>query len=160
MNTYEMIAILALVGYAIYKQTRISEVTGRSRFKLAMIYAIVGVVIGLHIAHDRGTIVLLLVSFAASLVVGLIRGRRTRVWREADGRIMTQGTVFTVGLFLALVAFKFGLGTLAYVTHTPYEGGIGEILIMVGIMLAVQAEIVWRRAQALGAHAPSELVHA
>jgi hypothetical protein len=157
MNAYELIAILALVGYAIYKQTRVSQVTGQARFKLAIIYAIVGICLGVHIAHDRATILLLAVSLLASLVVGFIRGTRTRVWKAADGRVFTQGTVFTVGMFLALVAFKFVLGTVAYVEHISYQSGIGEILLMVGIMLAVQAEIVWRRARALGVRTAAEL---
>jgi hypothetical protein len=55
-----------------------------------------------------------------------------------------------------LVAFKFVLGTVAYLTHTPYESGIGEILLMVGLMLAMQAEITWRRAQALLSDAGSD----
>jgi hypothetical protein len=160
MSMFELIAILALVGYAIYKQTRVSPVTGHARFKLAIIYGIVGICLGVHVAHDGATILLLAVSLVASLVVGLIRGTRTRVWRAADGRVLTQGTVFTVGMFLALVAFKFVLGTIAYLTHTPYESGIGEILLMVGIMLAVQAEIVWRRARALGVQPTGQLVAA
>lgn len=38
---------------------------------------------------------------------------------------------------------------MAYLTHAQYERGIGTILVMIGFILAVQAELVWRRAQAL-----------
>jgi hypothetical protein len=31
------------------------------------------------------------------------------------------------------------------------HGGFGEVLIMIGIMVGIQAELVWRRAQALPA---------
>ncbi len=151
MSTYELIAILALVGYAVYKQTRVNEITGHNRFKLAVIYGVVGILVGVHVPHHGAALGLIGVSLAASLAIGWVRGRCTRVWLAQDGRIYSQGTVLTVGLFLGLVAFKFGLGTLAYLTHTPYESGIGEILLMIGIMLAGQAEITWRRAQALGA---------
>jgi hypothetical protein len=155
MSSLDLIAILALVGYAIYRQTRVAEVTGRARFKLAIIYGIVGLCLGVHLTHDRASLALLAISLLASFGVGLLRGRHTRMWQAADGRIFTKGTTVTVGLFLALVAFKFGLGTLAYLTHIPYESGIGEVLVMVAIMLAVQAELVWRRAQALGAPRPA-----
>ncbi|WP_433159452.1 hypothetical protein [Kribbella sp. CA-247076] len=156
MNAVEMIAIIALVGYALYRQTRVNEVTGRGRFKLAVIYTAAGVLSGVHVAHNRTAYGLLAVSLVASLVTGLLRGRRTRMW-AADGRIYTRGTVATVGLFLGLVAFKFALGTFAYLTHTPYESGIGSVLVMVGVMLAVQAELIWRRAGALRTPAPDGL---
>jgi hypothetical protein len=151
MSGFELIAILALVGYAIYKQTQVNEITGQGRFKLALIYAIVGVAIGVRVPHHAATYGLLAIGLAASLIIGLLRGRFTRMWRAADGRVYSRGTVLTVALFLGLVAFKFGLGTIAYLTHTPYESGIGEVLLMIGVMVGVQAEIIWRRAQAMGA---------
>src|ERR1700744_5275244 len=100
MSTYELIAILALVAYAIYKQTRVNEITGRNRFKLALVYGIVGVAIGVHVPHHAVTLGLIGVSLAASLVIGWVRGRYTKVWLAADGRIYSQGTVLTVSLFL------------------------------------------------------------
>ena len=69
-------------------------------------------------------------------------------WQN-DGRIFTRGTSVTIGLFVGLVVLKFALGAFAYLTHTPYESGIGSVLGMVGLMLAVQAELIWRRAGAL-----------
>jgi hypothetical protein len=156
MSAIEPIAIIALIGYALYRQTRVNEVTGRGRFELAAIYTAAGVLSGVHVAHNRTAYGLLAVGLAASLVTGLLRGRRTRMW-QADGRIYTQGTVVTVGLFLGLVTFKFVLGTFAYLTHTPYESGIGSVLLMVGVMIAVQAELIWRRAGALRASASDGL---
>ena len=156
MSTIELIAIISLVGFAIYRQTRVNEVTGRSRFKLALICIGAGLLTGVHIAPDRTAYGLLAISLAASFGIGLLRGRHTRMW-QTDGRILTRGTPVTVGLFLGLVAFKFALGTFAYLTHTPYERGIGSVLVMVGIMLAVQAELIWRRAAALRSRDPEEL---
>jgi hypothetical protein len=151
MSTTELIIILALTGYAVFQQTRKHEVTGQSRFKLAMIYAIVGLVLGVHVAHSAGAVALLGVSLLASLLIGYVRGTRSRMWRDTAGRIYSQGTVLTVGLFLGLIAFKFALGTVAYLTHVSYGTGMGEVLLMIGLMVAVQAEITWRRAQAMGA---------
>ena len=115
---------------------------------------------GGHVIVPRGTyltgaITLLGVSLLASLLIGYVRGTRSRMWREGDGRVYSQGTVLTVGLFLGLIAFKFALGTVAYLTHIPYATGMGEILLMVGLMVGVHAEIVWQRAQAMGARKTS-----
>jgi len=91
MSPFEIVALLALVGYAIYRQTRQHEIS--------------------------------------------------------------KGTPLTIGLFLGLVAAKFAIGTACYFLHISDDGGFGEVLVMIAIMIAFQAEIVWRRAQALGARA-------
>ena len=149
MSPTDLLIILALVGYAVYRQTRRHELTGRSRFTLAISYAIVGLAVG-GVAVPRGglSLVLFATSIALSLVVGFVRGRYTRIWREGD-RLFAQGTTFTVTLFLLMIAAKFGLGTVGYFTHATADSGLGEILIMIAVMVAVQAEYVWRRAQAL-----------
>ena len=46
MTPGELLMILALTGYAVYQQTRRHEVVGRTRFKLAIIYLIIGLVSG------------------------------------------------------------------------------------------------------------------
>jgi hypothetical protein len=150
MTPLDGLAILALTVFAIYRQTRTSEVTEQSRFKLAIIYAVVGIVVGgFAIPHGVAAYGLLAASLLLSAIVGLARGRLTRVWRVPDGRAFTRGTALTIGLFVALIVMKFGLGAIAYLTHIHDGEGFGEVLVMIAIMVAVQAEIVWRRAQAL-----------
>lgn len=150
MSATEILAILALVGWSVYRQTRTSEVTAKSRFKMAIIYAIVGICVG---GFDRpGGLAgygMIAIGLALSLAVGLARGRLTRVWADTQGRVFSQGTALTVGLFLGLVAVKFGLGVLAWFAHINDGAGFGEILIMIAIMIAVQAQIVYRRAESL-----------
>jgi hypothetical protein len=147
----EIIIILALTGYAIYQQTRKHQVTGQSRFKLAIIYGVVGLIVGgIYLPRNAAAWGLLVLSIALSAGVGLLRGRKTRVWTAADGHVYSQGTVLTISLFLGLVAAKFAIGTAAYFLHISDDGGFGEVLIMIAIMVAFQAELIWRRAQALG----------
>jgi hypothetical protein len=151
MTPGEFLIILALTGYAVYQQTRRHEVVGKTRFKLAIIYAIIGLVVGgFNFPHHILIWVFLVISLLLSLIVGLIRGRLTRVWREGD-HVYSKGTVLTVSLFLGLIVAKFILGTIAYLVKASDDGGIGEILLMIAVMVAVQAELIWRRAQALGA---------
>jgi len=149
MSPLEIVALLALTGYAIHKQTRKHEIVGAHRFTLAVVYALVGIGLGGFLLPTTGVAVALLVtSVALSAAVGIARGRLTRLWTE-DGRTFAQGTALTVSLFLGLVAAKFALGTAAYFLHVEFDGGFGEVLVMIAIMVAVQAEIVWRRAQRL-----------
>ncbi len=151
MSWYELLALLALTGYAIVRQTRRSEVIGNTRFKLAIIYGIVGLAIGgMHLPRGGWEIAFLAISLALSIGIGMIRGHYTRVWR-ADGVVYSQGTAFTVSLFVLLIVGKFALGTAAYFLHVTESGGFGEILLMIALMVAFQAEIIWRRAEPLGA---------
>ena len=153
MSPLAIVALLALTGYAIYKQTHKHEVVGSSRFKLAIIYAIVGLVVGgFSRPGSWAELILLVGSLVLSAVVGLARGRLTRVWAE-DGRVWSQGTPLTVGLFPGLVAVKFAIGTACYFLKISDDGGFGEILVMIAVMVAIQAELIWRRAQPLGARA-------
>jgi len=150
MSPTEIIIILALTGYAIYQQTRKHQVTGQNRFKLAIIYGVVGLIVGgIYLPRNAAAWGLLVLSIALSAGVGLLRGRKTRVWAAADGHVYSQGTVLTISLFLGLVAAKFAIGTAAYFLHISDDGGFGEVLIMIAIMVAFQAELIWRRAQAL-----------
>jgi hypothetical protein len=153
MSPLEIVAVLALVGFAVYKQSRQQVFTGSGRFKLAITYAVVGLVVG-GFAWPEGIwgYALLAVGLALSAVVGLARGRLTPMWTEEgpDGpRVVSQGTALTIGLFLGLVGVKFALGTLAYFTGISDGGGFGEVLFMIAIMVALQAQIMWRRAQVL-----------
>jgi hypothetical protein len=151
MSPIEIVALLALVGYAVYRQTRQQEVVGSARFKLAVIYAIAGVVVGgFSRPHTLAEVLALVGSLALSVVVGLARGGLTRLCAH-EGRVYSQGTPLTIGLFLGLVAGKFAIGTACYFLHISDDGGFGEILVMIAVMVAFQAELVWRRARALGA---------
>lgn len=97
---------------------------------------------------------LIAASLTLSFVVGGVRGRYTRVWVDDTGVAWSRGTALTVGLFLGLIATKFALGTAAYFLGIDDGAGFGEVLLMIGIMIAVQAEIVHRRGLAALASTP------
>lgn len=156
MSPIEIIAILAMTAYAIYKQTVVSELLGPGRFKLAVIYAVVGAVVG-GFALPQSVLgwALLVLGLVLSAAVGVLRGRRTDVWMQPDGRLVRKGNAVTIALFLGLIAVKFGLGTVAYLADVSDGAGFGEIMIMIAIMIALQAEIVHRRGQTLLDAAPA-----
>lgn len=151
MTIPQVLILLALTLYAVYRQSIRHEVNGRSRFKLAIIYAVVGVSVGgFYLPPDAASWLALAGSLLASVLVGLVRGRYTRLYPMPDGRVFSQGTPFTIGLFLLLVGAKFGLGTWQYLHGNHPHGGFGEVLLMIAAMAAMQAEIIWRRVQARG----------
>jgi hypothetical protein len=149
MTPVELILIVVLCAYAVYKQSQQHEISGGSRFKLAIIYGGVGLLVGgFYLPETALEWAFLAASVAASVVVGVVRARFTRVWVDG-GHVYAQGTVVSISLFLALVLAKFALGTIAYFLDVSDDGGFGEVLILIGIMVGIQAELVWRRAQAM-----------
>lgn len=157
MTPVELVLIAVLCGYAVYRQSQRHEVIGSSRFKLAIIYGIVGLVVGgFYLPETTLEWVFLAASVAASVVVGVVRARFTHVWVDG-GQVYSQGTVVSISLFLALVLAKFALGTLAYFLDVSDDGGFGEVLILISIMVGIQAELVWRRAQAMTGSASSSV---
>ena len=150
MSTTESLLIAVLVGYAIYKQTRVSELKARGRFNLAICYAVVGLCVGgIAVPHGGRAVGLFVGSFALSAIVGVARGRLTQVWVDSDGRVMRRGTAVTVGLFLALIVVKVGIGAYEFLAHIRSGAGFGEVMTMIALMVAVQAEIVFRRGSSL-----------
>jgi len=150
MTDSQILILLALTLFAVYRQSVRHEVVGRTRFKLAIIYAVVGVVAGgFYLPPEALSWLTLGLSILASVVVGVVRGRLTRLYLEPDGRLYSQGTALTISLFLLLVIGKFSFGAWQYVHHAHPHGGFGEVLLMIAAMVAMQAQIVWRRAQAL-----------
>jgi hypothetical protein len=156
MTLTQIAILIAMMAYAIYMQTKRHEVIGESRFKLAIIYGIVGVVMGgLNLPDQPFEIGFLVVGLLLSVGVGLVRGKYTRVWAQG-GRVYSQGTAFTISLFLLLVLTKFAMGTVAYFMGLSDGGGFGEVLLMIALMVAFQAQIIWNRAKPLDARASDQ----
>ncbi|WP_333893631.1 hypothetical protein [Atlantibacter subterraneus] len=147
MTATQILMLIALTCWSVYKQTIRTEVNGKGRFKMAKIYGIVGLVVGgFYLPTDAIAWATVVLSIGASALVGVMRGNLTRLSVE-DGKVFSQGNALTIGLFLGLVAFKFLLGTWLYFNHPQPHNGFGEILVLIAIMVAVQAQIVWLRAQ-------------
>jgi hypothetical protein len=154
VSLWEVAVIVALEGFSVYKQTKAREFKTRHRFVVALLYAIVGVALGFALPHDWTTSAVVLVSLLASVAVGVFGGRHLQLWRGADGRVFSQGTGLTIALLVALVGAKLGATALAALTPLPYHASLGEVLLMIGIMLAVENLVVGQRAQALRESGP------
>ena len=149
MSPIEIAALLALVGYAVYRQTRRQQVDGAPQLVLPLAYAIAGVAIGgFALPRSGAEAVVLAIGLALGVAVGVARGHWTRMSIE-DGRVYAQGTRLTVGLFLGLIAAKVAIGTACYFLRITDDGGFGETLVIIAIMVAFQAELVRRRARTM-----------
>ncbi len=149
MSPLAIATLVLLTVYAVYRQSIESEVIGSSRFKLAIIYAVVGIAVGgFHQPEGTSAWATLAASVSLSAVIGIARGRLTTL-TVRQGRIYCRGTPLTIGLFVALVSAKFALGTYQYMHGISSHGGFGEVMLLIAVMVALQSELIWRRACAL-----------
>lgn len=156
MTATQILLLIALTCWSVYQQTIRREVQGKGRFKMAKIYGIAGLAIGgFYLPADGIAWATMIIGVGASVLIGVMRGNLTCL-TVGDGKVFSQGNVLTIGLFLGLVAFKFGLGTWLYFNHPAPHNGFGEIIVLIAIMVAVQAQIIWLRAQKALAAQPGE----
>jgi hypothetical protein len=113
MTPLEIAAILALTAWAVYRQTVVAEITlSPARFRMAAVYAVVGLLVGgFDLPHGWAGWAMIATGLALSVVVGLVRGRCTRIW-AADGRLWRQAEIVR-GRALALVPVAERLGTVS-----------------------------------------------
>lgn len=151
MTILENVILVLMVGYSIYRQVQLHEVVGDSRFKLAIIYGVIGLIVGSYqLPFNSWEIIATVISLSLGIIVGLLRGKYCHVWAD-QGRVYTKGTVFTLSLFIGLLVVKIGMGTISYINGSSNSGTFGDILVMIALMIAFQSEVVWRRAKPLGA---------
>jgi uncharacterized membrane protein len=153
MNPVQLVFLAGMVGFAIYRQTRVGPAGGPGRFKMALIYGAIGLVslalTGWVLPGDSRGWAVLAIGITLSAVVGVARGLLTRVWTDENGRVLRQGTWLTVSLFVAMIIVKIAITVFAQLSGIQTGSSFAQILLVVAIMIAVQAEIVHRRAQRL-----------
>jgi hypothetical protein len=158
VSPLEYLIVAALVAYAIFKQTQTSEIRDTGTYKMALIYGAVGVgyavknsLSGSPLGLPEGPAGwgLALLGVALSVVIGTVRGYKTKVWMDAAGRRLRRGTPLTIALFLILLIAKIGIGIVAYAGGIHDGTGLSQIMIVVAIMIGFQTSIINRRARTL-----------
>jgi hypothetical protein len=141
------IVLAALLPWSIWRQMHPHTVTRQSLMKLPILFAGIGVLVqtGSALPDGRATALALMVSVAASVLLGVWRGAVIPVWRGENGDWMSQGNRTTLALWVLLIAFKFALGTVGSVTGLFGVESICEIFMTLGLSFAVQNVVVARR---------------
>jgi hypothetical protein len=119
----------------------------RSLFKLPLMFVGIGLLVqsGPLVPSGSGAALALTISVVASVLFGIWRDVAIPVWTAPDGSWMSKGNRLTITLWIALIAFKFLLGTVASITGWFPVETITEIFITLGLSFAVQNYVVARR---------------
>jgi hypothetical protein len=95
-------------------------------------------------------IALLMVNVVVAGVLGVARGMSMRVWRDAAGRLLQQGTLVTFGLWLVLLVVRVGLGVLF-----PGAVAFSQLPLFIGVTLGAQAIVMLARLERAGLRNPA-----
>jgi hypothetical protein len=137
-------AVLAI--FTVYHQIRPRRVHASTDFTLAAGYTVLGLTVGGFTAPfgARATVIL-----TATVGLGLLRGRLTRVWMTPNGQVLRKdGVVVTIGLLVGPLA-----ATALYIScdrrGIASRIGPGELLVVTAFTLIAQASLVRTRAGVL-----------
>jgi hypothetical protein len=77
-------------------------------------------------------------DLAVGLVLGVVRGSATRVWRNDDGVAWQRGTLALALLWIVSVAARVGLGAAGGFLGVGQSASLAEIPLFFGATLAAQ----------------------
>jgi hypothetical protein len=150
------VVLAVLLPWSLYRQMQEHTVSRGSLIKLPLVFVGIGLLAqsGPLVPGGRGAALALTISVAASVLFGIWRGVAIPLWTAPDGGWMSKGNRLTITLWIALIAFKFLLGTVGSITGWFPVETISEIFITLGLSFAVQNYVVARRSinQPLPAH--------
>jgi hypothetical protein len=100
-------------------------------------------------ATAPSAIAMLAVNAVIAITLGLWRGTSIRVWREAAGTILRQGTLLTLAIWLVAIALRALTAIIGHASGMASSVSFGELPLFLGITFAAQNLVVWARAQSM-----------
>jgi hypothetical protein len=137
--------IAALLAFAVKRQLKTRPVADlRSDLRMPIALAAIGLVTASNWALGADAHVPpLVVSFAFSIIMGVLRGALMPVWQDETGAWWRMGNAVTLALWVLLVVGKIGLGVVAGAPGPPQ---FGEITMFLGLSLGMQTLVAYQRA--------------
>lgn len=149
MSVLTVLAVIGILIYVIARQLLGSALSGKRAVVLPVVLSVIGVV-EISGSHPGATdIVLLVVSAAFAIAVGLGLGAMTRLERR-DGYLWAQLPKSGLWLWGGLLAGRLLISGIGDVTGAHVAAGTTAILLMLGLNRAAQALVVVPRAIAAG----------
>lgn len=162
MHNGDSIAIsLVILALLVRRQLRVRPVRESTSFVLLGVLCVLGVAafaVGVKSVTkyhplSASTVVLICASFVLAAVFGVLRALTVRVWRDAAGVAMRQGTAVTMVLWAVSIAVHYGMD--AWIDHSTKVGALGfsTVYLYLAVTFGVQSFVIRRRAAAMVATA-------
>ncbi|MCW2529589.1 MAG: hypothetical protein JWM76_4449 [Pseudonocardiales bacterium] len=147
MQYLEIPVALAVVGGAVYRQTLTNTVKRPGRVRTGTAYAVLALIgAGLAAADDGPAPGVLATIVVTAALTGIVGGLIAHVSMEPSGRILSTGTPWSIGVFVAAL-------TATMVAQSPARSvvanSLSETLIFTAVALATLALVIRGRAGVL-----------
>ncbi len=136
-----VVLVLALVVFILYRQTIARPLTARGIWLLPAILIIVALAAISNVDHGVLTdtaAVFIAIDVVSSLALGALRGCFIRVF-ERDGVMWRQGNVLTITLWIVAIGIRIVIGFFAS------KAGVGSVSVA-GLELALAASLLGQNA--------------
>ncbi len=170
-NPLVPLIILALVGWSIYRRTRSQPVRLTQTIlitTLVVLASLAGLAANTRLLMSPLFVVLAPVALFAGLIVGSLRMRTIRFWRDqSTGQVWMSGGAAYIAIWLAILAFRLGIEYLATGGFTNVAAARGNqppttlsitasdlLLLSIGLWLARGYALVQRYREHTTAGAP------
>jgi hypothetical protein len=151
MSAIEILAVLAIIGYVIFRQVQGEPLRGRRAVVLPAILTVIGLVNlrggGAHLT--AADITCLAAGAAGSAATGLALGAVTRL-QARGGYLWAQLPLRGLWLWAALVAWRVAMVALASGLHAHVAASSATLLFSLGVNRLAQAAVIVPRALAMG----------
>lgn len=152
MSGIEILAVIGIIGYVIFKQARGEPLRGKRAVLLPAVLTAIGFgnlhgAAGTHLSH--ADLVCLVVGAAGSAAIGLGFGLAMQL-EERGGYLWAQLPLRALLLWGALVAWRVVVMAAAGATHAHVAASSSTLLFSLGVNRLAQALVIVPRAMAMG----------
>lgn len=150
MSGLEIVAVIGLIGYIIFRQVRGEPLRGKRTVVLPAVLTIIGFMDlhgGGHLTS--ADIFCLLIGTAGSAAIGLALGAVTRL-ESRGGYLWAQLPLRGLWLWAALIGWRLIVMLLAAGMHANLAASASTLLLSLGVNRLAQAAVIVPRALARG----------
>jgi hypothetical protein len=152
MSAIEILAVIGIIGYVIFKQVRGEALRGKRAVLLPAILTVIGFT-DLHASNgahlQRADIICITVGAAGSVLIGLAFGAVMRL-ENRGGYLWAQLPVWGLSLWGAMVVWRGFSYVLADSMHAHVAASSSTLLFGLGLNRLAQAAVVVPRAMSMG----------
>jgi hypothetical protein len=152
VSAIEILAVIGIIGYVIFKQVRGEPLRGKRAVLLPAILTVIGFtdLHGTNGAHlGTSDITALVIGTAGSALIGLAFGAVMRL-EERGGYLWAQLPMRGLWLWGAMVAWRIVAFGLADAMHAHVAASSSTLLFSLGVNRLAQAAVIVPRAMAMG----------
>jgi hypothetical protein len=152
MSAIEILAVIGIIGYVIFKQVRGEALRGKRAVLLPAILTVIGFT-DLHASNgahlQRDDIICITIGAAGSVLIGLAFGAVTRL-ENRGGYLWAQLPMWGLWLWGAMFAWRGVSYVLADSMHAHVAASSSTLLFGLGLNRLAQAAVVVPRAMSMG----------